>query len=200
MPLICPLQRLNALLLSCFRFDTKETLWCPFLTKIKPMLLKHSTRLLDIYMTQILWIINVFYCLTPRAGVGGRYHKLRKHCLGFISIILSYFPDKVLAWNQLLQNVYSNLNFMTTDLVYKFRESVVNRYKNMSYNMNVMQQTACMIVNTLMGDNFPSLFNCMAGLRPNAGPFLNLFLIGWRLLPPVCCRTHRGPASGFTLL
>ena len=32
--------------------------------------------------------------------------------------------------------------------------------KKMGYNMNVVQQTVCMVVNPNMVDNFASVFNC----------------------------------------
>ena len=42
---------------------------------------------------------------------------------------------------------------------------VILRYKKIGYNINVIRQTACMVVNPIMVNNFASLFNCMpAGL------------------------------------
>ena len=58
------------------------------------------------------------------------------------------------------------------DLVYKFRKNVgrndvsdqfrkiINRYKRTRYNMHVMWQTACLVVNTITVNNFAALFNC----------------------------------------
>ena len=45
------------------------------------------------------------------------------------------------------------------DLVYKFRK-IILRYKNFGYNINVIQQTECMVVNPITVNNFASLFNC----------------------------------------
>ena len=59
------------------------------------------------------------------------------------------------------------------DLVYKFRKiyacndfstqfrKIILRYKKIGYNINVIRQTACMVVNPITVNNFASLFNCM---------------------------------------
>ena len=39
-------------------------------------------------------------------------------------------------------------------------EKIVRRHKMIGYNVNVMQQTLCIVVNPNMADNFASLFNC----------------------------------------
>ena len=58
------------------------------------------------------------------------------------------------------------------DLVYKFRQSVGRnyfseqfrkitiRYKSTGYNMRVMRQTACLVVNPISDYNFSALLNC----------------------------------------
>ena len=59
------------------------------------------------------------------------------------------------------------------DLVYKFRKIISNsndfpyhfkkivvRYKKIGYNINVMRQTACLVVNPIKVNNFAYLFNC----------------------------------------
>ena len=58
------------------------------------------------------------------------------------------------------------------DLVYRFRNiyacndfstqfrKIILRYKKVGYNINVIRQTACMVVNPIMVNNFASLFNC----------------------------------------
>ena len=59
------------------------------------------------------------------------------------------------------------------DLVYKFRKiigkndfpyhfkKIVVRYKKIGYNINVMRQTACLVVNPIKVNSFAYLFNCM---------------------------------------
>ena len=58
------------------------------------------------------------------------------------------------------------------DLVYKFKKivgrndfsdqfrKIIIRYKRIGYNMNVMRQTACLVVNPVTVSNFPDLFIC----------------------------------------
>ena len=58
------------------------------------------------------------------------------------------------------------------DLVYKFRKiyacndfstqfrKIILRYKKIGYNINVIRQTACMVVNPITVNNFASLFSC----------------------------------------
>ena len=37
---------------------------------------------------------------------------------------------------------------------------IISDYKNIGYNINVLQQTACLVVNPITVDNFAFLFNC----------------------------------------
>ena len=77
------------------------------------------------------------------------------------------------------------------DLVYKFRKiigkndfpyhfkKIVVRYKNIGYNINVMRQTACLVVNPIKVNSFAYLFNCTlhdgrSDFRLNDGTILNL--------------------------
>ena len=58
------------------------------------------------------------------------------------------------------------------DLVYKFRKIIGKndfpyhfkkisvRYKKIGYNINVMRQTACLVVNPIKVNSFAYLFNC----------------------------------------
>ena len=59
------------------------------------------------------------------------------------------------------------------DLVYKLKKIVVvvhncsaqfikiiSHYKKIGYNINVLQQTVCLVVNPIMIGNFAYLFNC----------------------------------------
>ena len=38
---------------------------------------------------------------------------------------------------------------------------IISHYKKIGYNINVLQQTACLVVNLITVDNFAFLFNCM---------------------------------------
>ena len=39
---------------------------------------------------------------------------------------------------------------------------IISHYKKIGYNINVLQQTACLVVDPITVDNFAFLFNCMA--------------------------------------
>ena len=58
------------------------------------------------------------------------------------------------------------------DLVYKLKRivgsnnfsaqfiKIISHYKKIGYNINVLQQTACLVVNPITVGNFAFLFNC----------------------------------------
>ena len=37
---------------------------------------------------------------------------------------------------------------------------IITHYKKIGYNINVLQQTSCLVVNPITVDNFAFLFNC----------------------------------------
>ena len=59
------------------------------------------------------------------------------------------------------------------DLIYKFKKlkrkndfsfqfrKIITRYRRIGYNLNVMRQSACLILNPMMVDNYAAFFNCM---------------------------------------
>ena len=63
------------------------------------------------------------------------------------------------------------------DLVYRFRKIVGksnfleqyrklnNRYKRIDYSLDIMRQTACLVINPIIVDGYTSLFNCMTAVR-----------------------------------
>ena len=76
----------------------------------------------------------------------------------------------------LLQQVISELAFYG-DLVYRFRKIVgksnfseqfrkhINRYKRIGYSLDIMRQTACLVINSFIVDGYASLFNCTMAVR-----------------------------------
>ena len=58
------------------------------------------------------------------------------------------------------------------DLVYKFRTTmgrtdfsdqfrkIIIRHKHIGYDLNVMRQSACLVINPITVDNFAALFHC----------------------------------------
>ena len=46
-----------------------------------------------------------------------------------------------------------------TDFSDQFRK-IKKRHKRIIYDLNVMRQSACLVINQIMVDNFAALFNC----------------------------------------
>ena len=102
---------------------------------------------------------------------GYRYHKLRK---AFSKFYLRHF-DIVSKYNvglkTLLLEGLSEPEFYG-DLLYKFRKiigkndfpyhfkKIIIRYKKIGYNVDVLQQTACLVVKPIKVNSFAYLFNC----------------------------------------
>ena len=51
-----------------------------------------------------------------------------------------------------------------TDFSNQFRK-IIMRYKRIGYNLNVMRQSACLVINPITVDGYAKLFNCMPGDR-----------------------------------
>ena len=118
---------------------------------------------------------------------GYRYHKIRK---AFSKFYLRHF-DIVSKYNVglktlLLLEGLSESEFYG-DLVYKFRKiigkndfpdhfkKIIVRCKKIGYNINVLRQTTCLVVNPVKVNSFAYFFNCgRAGFRLNDGTILNL--------------------------
>ena len=87
----------------------------------------------------------------------------------------STFSNKEQRTNQsvksLLRQGLSEPDFYG-DLVYKLKKivgsnnfsaqfiKIISHYKKIGYNINVLQQTACLVVNPITVGNFAFLFNC----------------------------------------
>ena len=105
---------------------------------------------------------------------GYRYFKLRK---AFSKFYRSALLEKYsVSLKTLLQQGISEPEFYG-DLVYRFRKIVsksnfseqfrklINRYKRIGYSLDVMRQTACLVVNPVIVDGYASLFNCTTAAR-----------------------------------
>ena len=102
---------------------------------------------------------------------GYRYHKIRR---AFSKFYQRHF-DTVSKYNvglkTLLLQGLSEPEF-NGDLVYKFRKiidksdfpyhfkKIIVRYKKIGYDMDVLRQTACLVVNPTKVNSFVYLFNC----------------------------------------
>ena len=45
------------------------------------------------------------------------------------------------------------------DFPFQFRK-IITRYRRIGYNLNVMRQSACLVFNPIMVDNYAAFFNC----------------------------------------
>ena len=89
-----------------------------------------------------------------------------------------------------------------TDFPDKFRK-IVMRYKRISYNLNVMRQSACLLINPITVDGFAALFNCMPVdwasdfmMAPTVSYSFSLFGTG----AFVCCLVRWGSTDYLLLL
>ena len=102
---------------------------------------------------------------------GYRYHKLRKAFSKFYRHLSDLVSKFNVGLKSLLQQGLSEPECYS-DLVHKFRKiyacndfstqfcKIILRYKKIGYNINVIRQTACMVVNPITDNNFSFLFNC----------------------------------------
>ena len=83
----------------------------------------------------------------------------------------------------------------------QFRK-IITRYRHIGYNLNVMRQSACLVFNPIMVDNYAAFFNCTPFGRASDsdGPDIKLHFswFGPELL--VYCLAHRGSTGVFLLL
>ena len=46
-------------------------------------------------------------------------------------------------------------------LFFSVQKKIIIRYRHIGYNLNVMQQSACLVFNPITVDNYAAFFNCM---------------------------------------
>ena len=99
------------------------------------------------------------------------YHKLRKT---FSKFYRRYYDliSKFEVGLKFLRQGLSERDFYG-DSVYKLKKivgsnnfsaqfiKIISHYKKIGYNINVLQQTACLVLNPITVGNFAFLFNCM---------------------------------------
>ena len=106
---------------------------------------------------------------------GNRYHKLRKTFSKFYRRH-SELVEKYVSLRKLLQKGISEPEFYG-DLVNRIRKNtgksnfseqfrkLINRYNRIGYNLYVLRQTACLVINPTSVDSYASLFNCTTAGR-----------------------------------
>ena len=102
---------------------------------------------------------------------GNRYHKLRKSFSKFYRRhyeLISKFNVRI---KSILHLGLSEPEFYG-DLVYKFKKirvmtdffdqfrKIIIRYKRIDYYLNVLRQSACLVINPITVDGYATLFNC----------------------------------------
>ena len=99
------------------------------------------------------------------------YHKLQKAFSRFYCQHYELVSKFNVGLKSLLQHCLAEPEFYG-DLVYKLRKidsradfsdqfrKVIMCFKCIGYNINVMGQSACLVINPVMVDSFASLFNC----------------------------------------
>ena len=131
-------------------------------------------------------------CLTAKLlKQGYRYHKLRKAFSKFYRRHYELISKFNVGLKSLFHQGLSEPEFYG-DLVYKFKKirgmtdfsdqfrKIIMRYKRIGYNLNVMRQSACLLIDPITVDGYASLFNCTQVDRASDGPDLKLFiLVGW---------------------
>ena len=102
---------------------------------------------------------------------GYGYHKLRKTFSKFYRRYYDLISKFQVGLKSLLRQGLSEPDFYG-DLVYKLKKivgsnifsaqfiKIISHYKKIGYNINVLQQTACLVVNPITVGNFAFLFNC----------------------------------------
>ena len=107
---------------------------------------------------------------------GYRYFKLRKAFSKFYCRHSALLEKYSVSLKTLLQQGISEPEFYG-DLVYRFKTIVgksrfseqfrklINRYKRIGYSLDIMQQTACLVVNPIIADGYSLLFNCTTAVR-----------------------------------
>ena len=107
---------------------------------------------------------------------GYRHFKLRKAFSKFYRRHSALIEKYSVSLKTLLHQGISEPEFYG-DLVYRFRKIVgkskfleqfrklINRYKRIGYSLDIMRQTACVVVNPIIVDGYASLFNCTTANR-----------------------------------
>ena len=102
---------------------------------------------------------------------GYRYHKIRKAFSKFYHRHLELIVKYNIGLKTLLQQGISELIFYG-DLVYKFKrivgkpnfsdqfKKIVKRYIRVAYNLDIMRQSACQVLNPITVYSYGFLFNC----------------------------------------
>ena len=78
-------------------------------------------------------------------------------------LALNLFLNKACRNPNFMVTWYINLEKLLAGMIFLIKKNrkIIIHYKRTGYNMNAMQQTACLVVNPITVNNFAALFNCM---------------------------------------
>ena len=118
---------------------------------------------------------HYFICIKSRIKSllkqGYQYHKLRKTFSKFYRRYYDLISKFQVGLKSLLRQGLSEPDFYG-DLVYKLKKivgsnnfsaqfiKIISHFKKIGFNINVLQHTACLVVNPITVSNFAFLFNC----------------------------------------
>ena len=126
-------------------------------------------------------------CELRNSKKGFQYHKLRKIFSKFYRRYFALISKFNIELKSLLRQGLSETEFYG-DLVYKLKKivgsnnfsvqfiKIFSHYKKIGYNINVLQQTAFLVVNPITLGNFAFLFNCTPAGRTSDSMTVQTFL------------------------
>ena len=79
----------------------------------------------------------------------------------FLSVVCSLYPKAIFLT---LSVQIKKKNIGKSNFSEQFRK-LTNRYKRIGYSLDIMRQTACLVVNPIIVDGYVSLFNCTTAVR-----------------------------------
>ena len=117
-----------------------------------------------------IWPLRTPFLHLKKSKAFYRYHKLRKAFSKFYRRHYELILKFNVGLKSLLHQGLSEPEFYG-DLVYKFKKirgmtdfsdqfrKIIMRYKRIGYNLNVMRQSACLVINPITVDSYAALFN-----------------------------------------
>ena len=174
-----------------------------------------SKRIRFVRVYSLVEYFNARYkCLTAKLlKQGCRYHKHRKAFSKFYRQRYEIISKFNVGLKPLLHQGQSESEFYGV-LVYKFKNIIgktdfsdpfrklIIRQKLIGYDLNVMQQSACLVISPIAVDSFAASFNCTMVDQTSDYDDRNLkffIFVGWDRSSIVCCLIHRGSTDDLLL-
>ena len=117
----------------------------------------HSCKSWFIIINVILFSLNYVGTVSyPNDTFPGQTYIVSKYNVGLKSLLLKglsepeFYGDLVHKFRKIIGKIDFPLHF----------KKIIVRYKKIGYNINVLRQTACLVVNPIKVNSFAYLFNC----------------------------------------